>query len=61
MVAVRDVDQLGADPQPVAGLAHAAFEDGLHVEPLADFADVDLRAFELEGRGARDDGKALDA
>ena len=61
VVAVGHVDQLRADPQAVAGLAHAAFEHGLNVEALADFADVDRRALELERRGPRHHRQALDA
>ncbi len=60
MVAVGDVDELGGDPEPVAGLADAALEDGLHVELFPDLADVLFGTLELERRGAGGDAQVLD-
>ena len=48
------VDQLGGDPHPVAGLAHAAFEDVGDVERARDFLDVHHLALERERRVPRD-------
>ena len=58
LVAVGHVDQLGRDPDPVAGLAHAAFEQGVHLEPLADLPGVDALALEGERRGPGRDPQA---
>src|SRR5262249_41394337 len=60
VVAVGDVDQLGADPQPVAGLADAALQDGADAELFADLADVLVAALEGEGGGAGGDVQPLD-
>ena len=49
------VDELGGDPDPAAGLAHAPFEHMAHAEALADLADVDVLALERESRIAGDD------
>ncbi len=59
MEAVLDVDELGRDAQMVAGLAYAPFEHGLDIEPPADLPDIEVHAFESEGRGAGHDPQVL--
>jgi hypothetical protein len=39
----------------------SAFDDGVHVKPLADLADVDVLSFELEGGGPRANLQPRDA
>ena len=60
MVAVGHVDQLRADPDPLAGLAHAPFEHALNVERAADPPDVFVLPLEREGGGAGSDAEGLD-
>jgi hypothetical protein len=48
MVAGRSVDQLGGDPNAVAGLAHAAFQHVADAEFARDLADIDRAALEGE-------------
>jgi hypothetical protein len=47
------IDELHRDAQPVARLAHRAFEDVRNVEPFRDLDDVDVFALERECRRAR--------
>ena len=54
VAAVGGVDQLRRDPDPIAGLAHAAFEHVRDAERLRDPPDVDVLALERERGGARD-------
>jgi len=48
VIAVAHVHELRGDPQPVARLAHAAFDNGLDAEAFADLADAQPLALELE-------------
>ena len=51
MKTVGYVDELGGDSQFVAGFTHAAFQHGIHVQLLADFAEdaILVLPFEREG------------
>jgi hypothetical protein len=60
VVAVRHLDQLRGDPEPVPRLAHAALEDGAHLELAADLGDVFVFVLEGEGRGAGCDAQRFD-
>ena len=55
MDAVRGIDQLPGDTNPVGDLSHAALEDISHAELACDSAHVDRFTFEGETRIARDD------
>ena len=57
--AISYINELGGNPQPVAGLAHAPLDDGAHVQPAADFTDVLILALEGESRGPRHHPQAL--
>jgi hypothetical protein len=57
VVVRRCIDQLGGDPQPVPGSAHAAFQDVAHVQLARDRADVLGRPLERHRRRPRDDAK----
>ena len=54
------VDELGGDPEPVAGPPHAALEHVAHAELPRDLPHVDGAALVDEGRGAGDDGEAAE-
>ena len=47
------IDQLGRDAHPVAGLAHAAFEDVVDLQFLGDGRNVQVLALVYERRSAR--------
>ena len=52
--AVRDLDELGGDPDTIPRLPHAALEECAHAQLLADVAQVLLLALERErGRAPR--------
>ena len=61
MSAGHRVDQLGADAQPLAGPAHAAFEHIANAELACDLPDIDGAALVDKGRVARDDEQPPDA
>ncbi len=48
MIAVGGVHELHADPNAVAGLAHASLEHGRDVEARGNFAHIHLLALELK-------------
>ena len=54
---VAGVDKLDEDAHAVAGLAHAAFEQVLHMEGAGDRLRVEIFALEGEGRAARGDAQ----
>ena len=56
----RRLNELRGDSNVLAGLAHAAFEDGRHVELLRDRRDVHILALEVERRGAGHHPQAAD-
>ena len=60
VMAVAHVDEMHADAQPVAVLAHAAAQDVLDAELLAEGAEIVVGA-EVEGHGARDHAQLMDA
>jgi len=60
VIAVRDVDQLRRDAQPVPRLAHAPLEHGADAELLADPADVEVLSLECECRRPRRHAQRLD-
>ncbi len=51
MKTVGHIDELSGDPQLVAGFAHAAFQNGIHMQLLADFAEDVLLVFPFEREG----------
>ncbi len=53
LITAGDVDQLRGDAELLPRSAHAALEDGRHVERRADVAHADVLAFEGERRRAR--------
>ncbi len=55
MGTARGLDQLARDANPVAGLAHAAFEHVAHTQLAADLLHVDRFSLVGEARIARDD------
>ena len=55
------IDQLHRDAHPVAGLAHAAFDDVLHAELARDLLHVHRLALVLERGVARDDEQVAEA
>ena len=55
MDAVRGIDQLPGDTNPVGDLPHAALKDISHTELACDLAHVDRFTFEGKTRIARDD------
>jgi len=57
VIPVGRIDELRADPDAIARLAHAPFEDGGDAELAADLAGVDVLALEGEGGGARRDSQ----
>lgn len=61
MKTIGDIDELGRDPKFVAGLADAAFQHGIDMQLLADFAEdaILVPAFESEGRTAPGHAQAL--
>ena len=60
VVAGPHVDEVDADAQPLAVLAHAAAQHVLDAELLAEGAEIVVRS-EVEGGGARDDAQLMDA
>ena len=54
-------DELGGDPQPLAGAAHAALEDVAHAQFPGHLPDVDRAALVGERRIARDYREGLEA
>src|SRR5437660_5515839 len=58
MHVVGDVDELGGHAEGVALAAHAAFEQGLHAELLANLARIEPLALDREHRCARGDRKS---
>ncbi len=58
MEAVRDLDQLGGDPQPFAVAPDAAFDDVGDSEAASDLPQILVAALEVEGGGASGDLQA---
>ena len=52
LVAILGIQKLAGDTDTISVLAHAAVEHRVHLQPLSDFADVDVFPFEREGGGA---------
>ena len=61
MVAGRGLDELGGDPDALAGLAHAAFDDIAHPQFPPNFGDVHRLPLEHERGVARDNEQATAA
>ena len=55
MRAIRGLDELCRDPEPIAFLADTALEQMINAKLLADNAQILVLPFELEGRGSPDD------
>ncbi len=60
MVAIGNVDELGGDPDTLAGPAHASVDDGLGSKLTTDLANVAHLLAQRERGGPRDDPKPLD-
>ena len=60
MITIAGIDQLRGNPDAIAHLAHAAFEDVFHIQPFADFPQVRVLALESERRGATGDAQCID-
>src|SRR5579872_17848 len=54
MRAVIGLDKLCGDPQTIARLSDRSFDDVRRMKLCPDLFDIDILAFELECRGARD-------
>src|SRR5215468_11750119 len=59
MISIRSRYELCRDAQTVVSSAHAALENGAHLELFSDNAQVDKLAFEGESRASRNDAQSL--
>jgi hypothetical protein len=53
VIAVGDPIELRRDSKLITRFAYASFENGVHVQLLANLPDVDVPAFERKGGGSR--------
>src|SRR6266436_8863679 len=56
---ILDLDELSADADPIACMAHRALQNVIHSQFLANLIDSFLGALILNGRRARDNSEAL--